>query len=242
MGQRQKLTSSKEWQQPKSLRLDGRCKAGPNEIVVLARNAGDGPNAAALFFEARISLAGGEALTLVSDPDWQWTSAVPDAAGKLPGDEAEWKPAVAVTNQNFLPGNIRDQSGAARRSEGPRAGLSRVALVTADPLMRALGRPIRDQVVTTRPESFTTLEALDLTNGAGLAGLLARGADNLLRQHADWTADQATEFVFQNFLSRPPTPAERELAAEIIGAKAGARGLADLLWSVVMLPDFQLIR
>ena len=65
--------------------------------------------------------------------------------------------------------------------------------------MRALGRPIRDQVVTTRPESFTTLEALDLTNGAVLADLLARGADNLLHQHTDWTADQATEFVFRIF-------------------------------------------
>ncbi len=117
-----------------------------------------------------------------------------------------------------------------------------MALVTADPLMRALGRPIRDQVVTTRPESFTTLEALDLTNGAILAGLLARGADNLLGQHPDWTADEATEFVFLDFLSRPPTPAERELAGEILGAPLRREGLIDLLWSVVMLPDFQLIR
>ena len=50
----QKLASSKDWQQPKSLRLEGALKAGANEILILARNAGDSPNAAALFFEARI--------------------------------------------------------------------------------------------------------------------------------------------------------------------------------------------
>ena len=50
----QKLSSGKEWQQPKSFAArTGHFKAGPNEIVVLARNAGEGPNAAALFFEAR---------------------------------------------------------------------------------------------------------------------------------------------------------------------------------------------
>ena len=106
---------------------------------------------------------------------------MPSAAGKLPGDEAEWKPAAAVKNQNFLSADIRDKlAGAAERAANGR--FVRVALVTADPLMRGLGRPIRDQVVTTRPESFTTLEALDLTNGAILAGLLARGADNLAGQ------------------------------------------------------------
>ncbi len=237
----QKLSSSKDWTQPVTVRLEGVLKAGPNEIMILARNAGDSPNAAGLFFEGKISTAGGEQLALSSDAQWEWTAAVPDASGKLPTKDVEWKPAVPVKNQNFLPGTIRDSLASAAR-RGASGWFVRAALVTADPLMRALGRPIRDQVVTTRPESFTTLEALDLTNGAILADLLARGADNLLGQHPDWTAEQATEFIFLNFLSRPPTPAERELAGQIIGSTPSRDGLADLLWSVVMLPDFQLIR
>ncbi|HEY1784147.1 MAG TPA: DUF1549 domain-containing protein [Pirellulales bacterium] len=235
------LSSSKDWQQPTAVRLEAALQAGPNEIMILARNAGNKPNGAALFFEARISLAGAEDVTIASDDRWQWTAAMPTAEGKLPGDEAEWKPAVAVKNQNFLGAEIRDKlaQAAERTANG---SFVRVALVTADPLMRALGRPIRDQVVTTRPDSFTTLEALDLTNGAILSGLLARGADNLLRRHSDWTADQAIEFIFQNLVCRQPTPAERELAVQIVGTPLGLEGLADLLWSVVMLPDFQLIR
>jgi mono/diheme cytochrome c family protein len=237
----QQLASSKDWQHPVTVRLEAALQAGPNEIQILARNAGDRPNAAALFFEAKISLATGEALTIPSDDQWQWTGALPSASGKLPGDEADWKPAVAVKNQGFLSPDIRDKLAQAAE-RGEKGLFVRVALVTADPLMRALGRPIRDQVVTTRPESFTTLEALDLTNGAILAGLLSRGADNLLRQHSDWTAEQAADFIFLNFLSRSPTPAERELATRIAGAPLAREGLADLLWSVVMLPDFQLIR
>ena len=122
----------------------------------------------------------------------------PIASGKLPGDEAEWKPAVAVKNQNFLPGDIRDKLALAAE-RAPTGWFVRAALVTADPLMRALGRPIRDQVVTTRPESFTTLEALDLTNGAILAGLAGARSRQSASPAPDWTADQATEFIFKSF-------------------------------------------
>ena len=61
----------------------------------------------------------------------------------------------------------------------------RAALVKADPLMRSLGRPNREQVVTTRGDVLTTLQALDLSNGQILADTLARGAANLLKADAD---------------------------------------------------------
>src|SRR5262249_46857745 len=57
----------------------------------------------------------------------------------------------------------------------PKRRFARAALVTADPLMRSLGRPNREQVVTTRPDQLTTLQALDLTNGSILADTLNRG-------------------------------------------------------------------
>jgi hypothetical protein len=43
-------------------------------------------------------------------------------------------------------------------------------------LTRALGRPIRDQVISTRPGDATTPQALELVNGELLTGWLARGA------------------------------------------------------------------
>ncbi len=52
----------------------------------------------------------------------------------------------------------------------------------SDPLSRALGRPIRDQVYTERSSEATTLQALELTNGPLLSRRLERGAKALLDQ------------------------------------------------------------
>jgi mono/diheme cytochrome c family protein len=52
----------------------------------------------------------------------------------------------------------------------------------ASPLALALGRPIRDQVFTTRDNRPTTFQALELVNGASLENTLRRGALRLLGQ------------------------------------------------------------
>ena len=41
-------------------------------------------------------------------------------------------------------------------------------------------------------------------------------------------------------LSRPPTARELALAVELVGAQPRREGVEDLLWSVTMLPEFQL--
>ncbi len=50
----------------------------------------------------------------------------------------------------------------------------------ASPLARALGRPIRDQVFSTRNAAATTIQALELVNGERLANWLLRGARKML--------------------------------------------------------------
>ena len=52
----------------------------------------------------------------------------------------------------------------------------------ASPLALAMGRPIRDQVFTTRDNRPTTFQALELANGASLENILRRGALRLLGQ------------------------------------------------------------
>ncbi len=46
-------------------------------------------------------------------------------------------------------------------------------------LTRALGRPIRDQVISVRPDDATTPQALELVNGELLTQWLSRGARRL---------------------------------------------------------------
>jgi hypothetical protein len=118
----------------------------------------------------------------------------------------------------------------------------RAALVNADALMRSLGRPNREQVVTTRSDVLTTLEALDLSNGQILSDTLMRGAGNLLKANPKATSDQLTESIYLRALCRRSTTAELATGREIIGTSSTPESLGDLLWAVFMLPEFQLIR
>lgn len=118
----------------------------------------------------------------------------------------------------------------------------RASLVRSNLLMRSLGRPNREQVVTTRPDLLTTLQALDLANGQILYDLLTRGAANLLRSHPNAKSDDIITDVYRSSLGRRPTNAELKTAEAIIGENPNPDGVADLLWCVVMMPEFQLIR
>lgn len=60
------------------------------------------------------------------------------------------------------------------------------------------------------------------------------------------TVDAIVDRVFRQALGRPPTAAERRLAQDALRDPAhpgrpSADGLADLIWAVVMKPEFQLI-
>ncbi|HUF63448.1 MAG TPA: PSD1 and planctomycete cytochrome C domain-containing protein [Verrucomicrobiales bacterium] len=122
-----------------------------------------------------------------------------------------------------------------------RAGSDRVraSLVNSTLLMRALGRPNREQVVTTRPAELSTLQALELNNGEEFVALLHRGAEKLLEEKdpAELVSD-----LYVKALSREPGPEERAATREILGDEPGLDRVADLLWLLFALPEFQIIR
>jgi hypothetical protein len=115
----------------------------------------------------------------------------------------------------------------------------RAALVNADSLLAALGRSNREQVVTDRPKLPTTLQALELTNGAPLADSIARGAKQIASENVESAA--LVSRLYAAALTRMPTDAERTIALELLGPKGSPETIEDLLWGLVMLPEFQLI-
>jgi hypothetical protein len=118
----------------------------------------------------------------------------------------------------------------------------RAALVSSDLLMRSLGRPNREQVVSERPSMLTTLQALDLSNSPLLAETLTRGAPKIVERFADQEPAAVVDWVYESALSRTPTEAEREIGVEMLGRTPTAESVEDLVWLVIMLPEFQLIR
>jgi hypothetical protein len=118
-------------------------------------------------------------------------------------------------------------------------GSIRASLVAADPLARALGRPNREQVTSSRLSTATAIQALELTNGETLAEVLRHGSEKLLDATQDGPA--LIRRVFEQGLGRAPTQAEGGLAMQTVGAQPRADGVEDLLWATTMLPEFQLI-
>jgi hypothetical protein len=118
----------------------------------------------------------------------------------------------------------------------------RASLVSSDLLMRSLGRPNREQIVSERPSMLTTLQALDLSNSPLLAETLSRGAPKIAEQFARQEPVALVEWLYELALSRDPTEAEREIALEVLGSPPTPEGVQDLVWMIIMLPEFQLVR
>jgi len=116
---------------------------------------------------------------------------------------------------------------------------TRAALVAADTLQIALGRPNREQVMTSRASAATTLEALELTNGAGLAEVFQKGAEKAISAGAK--PEGVVAQLYQKALGRKPTRAEAQLATSLVGQPVQKTGVEDLLWGLTMMPEFQLI-
>jgi len=119
--------------------------------------------------------------------------------------------------------------------------LVRASLTQLDVLGQALGRPNRDQVVTQRESAATMFQALELTNGKTLDSRLKSGAKHWLQQSGG-NADKLIDALYAQALGRAPAAAEKSAARSLLGSPAKAEGAEDLLWVVLMLPEFQLIR
>jgi hypothetical protein len=95
--------------------------------------------------------------------------------------------------------------------------------------------------VTSRATAATTLQALELTNGRELAAVLKLGAEKLLTGESSPSPGTVITTAYERALGRKPTRTEAKLAAGLVGKPVQPTGVEDLLWSLTMLPEFQLI-
>jgi hypothetical protein len=243
-----KIGTGDNWADPKSFDLSPALLKGVNQILVVGSNAGSSPNIAALFFQVNVSLKGGARVRMATDASWEWTKSVPNArgsfaaAGKVKAKVAEvvWQPVALVKSEAWRKAEVRMAEMLAG-VDGMSSLPARASLMKSDLLQRALGRPNREQIVSMRPNELSTLEAIDLSNGQALTNLLAAGAAKLKKR--SWSSPEAfARWLYLSALSREPAPAELKVAAGMVGAEISEQGIADLLWAVCMLPEFQTIR
>lgn len=240
---------------PVQVDLKPHLKIGQNILAIEATNGTDKPNPAGFWLnlESRYvkpvpaekgakNQSPVEVLQVATNATkWKVATTKPadEAWKKLDFDDGKWQPAVVVGDINADPWKL-----VTYLPDEDAAGMSdqvRTSMLYADPLTTALGRPGREQVNTVRQANATTLQMLELTNGPTLAELLSQGAKQIAGVK-DVRPDDVVNALFADALGRKPTGDELATSKEIIGANVNEDGVEDLLWSVMMLPEFQLIR
>ncbi len=235
-----KILANSEWNTPASLSVGKKLRRGENLLAIRASNAGGGANPAGLIVSLKAMDSKGVPLgetatsaawlhTLEKKKDWQLPS-TPDA---------DWKPSFRIGDLDAAPWNIGDhfQSATPHQAGGVEA---RSSLAFAGPLQVALGRPNREQVVSRRESVATLLQALELTNGETLDRIISWNSKQVLEQEYKSTT-KLIEAVYRRGLSRAPSRGELDTLKPLVGSPASAEGIQDLLWTILMHPEFQLI-
>jgi hypothetical protein len=85
------------------------------------------------------------------------------------------------------------------------------------------------------------LEAIDLSNGATLAGYLSIGARNLANGEF---SDKGTliSHLYEFALSRKPLPEEKAILNKSLSSPPTTQEIEDVLWAIFMTPEFFLVR
>jgi len=115
----------------------------------------------------------------------------------------------------------------------------RASLVVNNGFLTALGRPNRETVSTGRESQANLLQALELTNGVRFNAALKKGAERWKKNYP--VTDQLVTEIYRKSLNRIPQPGELKIAKETLGNHPSVDAVADLLWAIMLLPEFQLI-
>ncbi len=238
------VSSGDDWSRPQSVVLSNLLRKGSNTVHVLAKNALDKPNAAGMYFEARLKLKNGSQLNVSSDASWQFNPNAPKPnKRKLEQILGDWNDAIVVPElavwQEVVNTKIRPVIATFEiTGDMP---MIRASLLKNTALMKSLGRPMREQIVSMRPDTLTTLEAIDLANEPQLAGAFSTGAELLIARYGD-DLDDLIRALFESALLRNATPSEYEIMRAALGDQPDAASVQDAMWAVCMLPEFILIR
>ena len=227
------------WTNLEAAPLTNQFRPGTNQLLMVAENRGSKPNAAGAFAAIRIEYKDGSDEIIVTDEKWQVTDTVPN--GNRPGrwqlDELKWETARLLSNTT-----LKNQTDArigltlANASAGVHLRV-RASLLKADDLMRTLGRPNRDQIVTSRPNELTTLEAVDLSTSENLMHHLRSGAEKLTSRE-DLSTPLLVEEIYLLTLNRLPSDGENKLLVQSLGKSPSVDQVTDLLWAITMTPEF----
>lgn len=237
------ILSGEKWTDLEAGPILNHLRPKTNRILIVAENRGAKPNAAGVFCAVRIEYQDDTEEIIITDSSWQVTNEIPKdsrpARWKL--EDLEWESARQLGNITWKKQTDPKIGETLATASVGSSRMIRASLLKADDLMRSLGRPNRDQIVTSRPSELTTLEAIDLSTSNVLFENLEKGASAFLAKNLTST-EELVEEIYLTLLTRLPTEDEISILTEILGESPEKGLITDTLWSLTMTPEFLLIR
>ncbi|MEZ5040956.1 MAG: DUF1553 domain-containing protein [Saprospiraceae bacterium] len=233
------ISAGKDWREVQKLDFPIDLFSTENLIAVKGTNDGLIPNPAGLLFQLRLQYADSTQQLISSDRSWKSTAdTLAQNWTTLAYDDREW---TAVERQGRFQ---KSYWGALLRfrfeSDTIHPAFARAGLVQQDDFMKTLARPTRENVATQRDQEATLLQALMLTNSKFFHENIARGARQWLEKSGD-EPGALVEALYWKALGRSPTRKERKRLLQELEGLPDPRGLEDIIWALVLLPEFQFI-
>lgn len=228
-----------KWESLEAAPVTTQLRSGSNQLLMVAENRGPKPNAAGAFAALRIEYKDGTDDIIVTDEQWLVSETIPK--GTRPArweiQKLKWESARPLVNTTW---KSKTDSRIGKTLAFASAGSEekvRASLLRADDLMRSLGRPNRDQIVTSRPNEITTLEAIELSTSEKLMNHLKRGAVNFANRK-ELNSYQLVEEIYLATLCRRPSDLESKILTQSLGNNYDVDLITDLLWALALTPEF----
>ncbi len=229
-----KVSEGEDWRKVDKLDVGDFLIPGKNTIAIEGVNEGNIANPAGILFALKISYENGDIITMNADNSWKSTADQPSKEWVATiFDDSEWAEVRNYGTANW--GKLLDFTFEEQESD-----FARASLVKQHPFMKALGRPSRENVTTSRDEQATLLQALELTNGQFFNSVLEEGAALWLNRYNNDSEAIITE-LYQKSLGRKPSAEEKNIMLSVLGDNPKKEAVQDIFWSTLILPEFQFI-
>lgn len=232
-----KIKQNSDWKVVDKVDVTSHLKVGKNTIAIIGDNGGVIANPAGILFALKLDYESGNSKLLKSDKTWVSSRELPEGDWvAIDYDDSTWQKVRNYSTGNFKNwGQLLDFTFKAQNET-----FARASLVKQHPFMKALGRPSREIVTTSREDQATLLQALELTNGEFFNSILEEGAQSWLKQYGK-DSNIIVENLYQKALNRTPSKDEKEIMLNVLGETPKQEQIQDVFWAVLMSPEFQFI-
>ncbi|MFY0653940.1 MAG: DUF1549 domain-containing protein [Cyclobacteriaceae bacterium] len=232
----EKVSEGSDWRKVGMVEVTNLLQSGENIIAIEGSNEGKIANPAGILFVMKV-LQGDSTETIIESgkgTGWKSTDAKPTNEWvNLNFEDEDWKKVRNYGSSHW--DKLLDF-----KFENAQYAFARASLVRQHPFMKALGRPTRENVATSRDEQATLLQALELTNGAYFNNILGEGASTWLEQF-DKDGEKIVDTLYLRILGREPTKKEKGIMLSALGDTPDKEGVQDLFWATLLSPEFQFI-